>query len=525
MVASPVSPALPHPASNTLGLKNLALEADKKFKKLLVRRLCLAGIVLTSIGAVALIFSAIFGDGVDISVVIGTGLLSEVFVSCVVSYWLNFVNYYEWSSRILILSMLLAVIIAYISFGTATPLIVAFMLPVALSIVLGSRWETLVVTTGSALVIVGLYFAQNIFSFYTTPIFTLDAGGQVSIGIVLGALLLPAITALLLIPFNGQLRFLRLQNERLLAAVEEVEQVLTLSASLKTTAHQQAEGSHSQVTVITQVNTAVNELAQTARHITLQTHHVSEAAQTVSRASQQIEETVKHSVNQSEQGTSAVSSTVEVSREVAELYQRLLETLKELANRSKQIEQITEILEEIAGDTHLLAVNATIEATGAGPYGGRFRVIADEVRNLAEQASLSSGTVGQIVRDVANAVNASIDAVQSGYQKAYNLEETVQQAGVIISQMRQIAERSQTETLAITSQARRVAQLTATIEVAVSQQQQSIEEVATAVLGLGEIADLNASGGQLVLNTANSLEGASLQLNQALLSNFQLPAA
>jgi methyl-accepting chemotaxis protein len=151
------------------------------------------------------------------------------------------------------------------------------------------------------------------------------------------------------------------------------------SSELETAANQQVSGSSQQATAMNEIVTTISELFSTSRLIAENAQRVAEVAR----------ETSLTASRGDEKGQSTTQSFAGIKTQVDAVVVHVLE----LGKKSQQIGSITEMINELADQTNILAINATIEAAGAGEWGKRFAVVADEIRKLADRVSISSSEI------------------------------------------------------------------------------------------------------------------------------------
>ncbi len=145
--------------------------------------------------------------------------------------------------------------------------------------------------------------------------------------------------------------------------------------------------------------------------------------------------------------------------------------MQSLDGASRQIGEILGLIEEIADQTNLLALNAAIEAARAGEHGRGFAVVADEVRKLAENSASSTKQIGQLVADIQRRTSAVLERTA----RANSLVQNNAESARTVTQMIETISTRVTE----------VAQLVSEISVATTEQARASEELARASEQMG----------------------------------------
>ena len=461
------------------------------------------------------------GYGLDKIIGISLFILPFVLLGGVCN-WLARQGRYVVSSWLLVINCLIFTMFGSFFSNTDVPIIAFYIIPITLVILLLGQREAIIVVAVSVAGILFLYFSQHVWYLYT-PARSSEIG-QLVTGLVVAIVLFPAFTALLFLPLQGILALNRTRNGRLKQTLSELEsrqtttqvvsrQVRGVVTSLHDNAQHQTNSSFIQVENVKQINYSVEELSNTAGHIEQLANQINHSAGLVASNNQLIEQTIIRSVTQSEAGLQAVENTTTASNEVGVLYQQLVTTMEELSRKSLNMRIILDILNSIAGETHLLSLNAAIEAAGAGEFGQRFSVIAQEVKNLAQRSSEANQQVIEIISEIESSTKEAVEVAQQGYTKTHQMGEVAGQTGEVIRQMRVLVTDSRQQANAIGESVKQMQELGSAIHTVTTQQRVASEQVQIALQELAEVADESVASSKLVSTSAATLAELSQDLN------------
>jgi methyl-accepting chemotaxis protein len=263
-----------------------------------------------------------------------------------------------------------------------------------------------------------------------------------------------------------------------------VQHIQSSSSELQAAATQQLSGAKEYSVAMSEITTTISELVATSRQIAESSQRVTEVAEQTDAAARAGEGTVR----------TASDSIVSIRQQVDLIVNHMLE----LGKKSQQIGSILDIVSELAEQTNILSINASIEAAGAGEAGKRFAVVADEIRKLADRVTGATKDIRVLIDDVRSAVNTTVMATETG-SKA--VDAGSRQFVGVTSAFTQIA------TLVTTT-----TEIAREIELSTKQQSTAVAQVNLVITDAAQASKENEISTGEVLKTASALADLSRKL-------------
>ena len=207
-----------------------------------------------------------------------------------------------------------------------------------------------------------------------------------------------------------------------------IGKVADTSSNLSASSEELSASSEEIAASAEQVGNAIQEVASGAEEQSAQVeettaniHDLINQIGNVGNMSGEMNEQADFVMNNIEGGNKSIANSVEQINNVKDNSNEVSLTIDNLGSLSNRIGEIVELINGIAAQTNLLALNAAIEAARAGEAGRGFSVVADEIRELAEESSSATEEIGGLIKDIQNGVTNAID-------KMNNTEEVVDES-------------------------------------------------------------------------------------------------
>ena len=206
---------------------------------------------------------------------------------------------------------------------------------------------------------------------------------------------------------------------------ETSEEVARYTQNTQNITNQLAEASEHQAQEIAGASTAINEIAQSIDHVSA---NASESAEVALR-----------SVQIASNGADVVNRSIDGMDTIREQIQETSKRIKRLGESSQEIGNIVSLINDIADQTNILALNAAIQASMAGEAGRGFAVVADEVQRLAERSASATKQIETLVKTIQTDTNEAVISMEQTTSEVVRGAHLAKDAGVALDEIQSVS--------------------------------------------------------------------------------------
>jgi methyl-accepting chemotaxis protein len=263
-----------------------------------------------------------------------------------------------------------------------------------------------------------------------------------------------------------------------------------------------------------QISSSSEEMAAGAQEQTTQASHVAESVEGMAKIilentknASLAAESAKSSGIKAKEGGKVVEDTIEGMMRIAKVVDKAAYTVEALGKSSDQIGEIVQVIDDIADQTNLLALNAAIEAARAGEQGRGFAVVADEVRKLAEKTTKATKEIAVMIKKIQKDTEEAVGSIHEGTSEVENGKSLAIKAGDVLNQ--------------IITNAENVANVSGQVASASEFQASAVEQMSKNIESISSVTQQTASGIHQIANASEDLSRLTVNL-QALLNRFKI---
>ena len=285
------------------------------------------------------------------------------------------------------------------------------------------------------------------------------------------------------------------------------QEVATAAQQVGQSIQQVASGAEEQSAQVEEANSRINELIEQINDVTYMSDEMDEQADNV--------------MNNIKEGNSSLDNSVHQIEDVKNNSNEVSNTINNLGGLSNQIGEIVQLINDIAAQTNLLALNAAIEAARAGEAGRGFSVVADEIRQLAEESEDATNQIGSLVKEIQNGVGNAVDKMDETEEVVDGSVSAIKATGDSFAEINSAAVNLRELIENISSKARFVGSSSQEVEATVREIASVSQEAASNSEEVAAASEEQSASTEEIVNAADELANMAGDLTNAV-NRFRL---
>ncbi len=266
---------------------------------------------------------------------------------------------------------------------------------------------------------------------------------------------------------------------------DAVQATSSATNQISASTEEMAAGAQEQSSQTAEVASAVEQMTKT----------ILETAQNAGLAA----ENAKNAGQVANEGGVIVKNTINGMVRIANVVQHSSDTIKKLGASSNEIGEIIQVIDDIADQTNLLALNAAIEAARAGEQGRGFAVVADEVRKLAERTTKATKEIAVMIKQIQSETGEAVSSIETGNKE--------------VEQGKILAEKSEESLNKIIASTNNVLDVINFVASASEEQTATAEQISKNIEGISSVTEESAASTQQIARAAEDLNQLTERLH------------